>query len=122
MRSTQSNASAISSEGEAKVALSDFLASWSTADDSLAIGQARESSIGPRQISAAGLIAITRLRLLRISSTRYVLAVDLSIGSEGTIDARRRLLLIMQRRSPADTTAGSAPPIPVARWSVADLF
>jgi hypothetical protein len=121
-RSTQSHGATITVESEARAALAEFVGGWSPGYDSLRIGESSEAIIGPRRIGAAALVAVTRVRLLRISDTRYVVGLETSLGPDGLTSARRRLSLIIERRPATDTLAIRLPPTPIAQWSLADLF
>lgn len=121
-RSAQSQAASVTAEAEARTALAEFVADWRSSNDSIALGQSREATIGPRKVGAGGLVASTRLRLVRVSRSRYVVGLEVTVGPAGIVAARRRLWLIMERELPADTSSVSVTPLPIARWSVADLF
>jgi len=121
-RSAQSHASAITADAEARTALADFVAGWSWSDDSIEVGQGRETMVSPHRVGVAGLMASTRLRLVRVSSSRFVIGLEVTVGPAGVVGARRRMCLIMQRRLPTDTTADPQAPQPIVQWSIADLF
>lgn len=121
-RATRSHGAAVTVESESRAALADFIAAWSATYDSLAIGGSSETVIGPRRVGAAGLVAMTRVRLMRLSAARYVVGVESSVGSQGRSVARRRLSLVIERRLVSDTSATRRPPTPIAQWSLGDLF
>jgi hypothetical protein len=122
MRSTQSHGASITAESEARTALAEFVSAWSTAYDSLQIGRSFEAEIGPRRVGAAGLVALTRFRVLRVSSARYVVGLETSVGPLGLTTARRRLSLLIARQAESDSATIAGAPVPIGQWSLADLF
>ena len=122
MRSAQSQSASITADAEARRALAEFVAGWSPAYDSIAVGAWQQARIEPRAVGASGLEGFTRLRILRISNRRFVVGVETTIGSSRFTSARRRLSLIIDRRPASDTSAAMLPPAPIRQWSLADLF
>ena len=120
-RSAEAHDASIVAEGEARRSLADFVTGWSAARDSLEVGGSSETSVGPRRVGGAGLVALTRFRVLRLSSARFIVGLETSVGPPGLITARRRLSLILQRRISPDSLAGSVP-TPIRQWGLADLF
>lgn len=121
-RSMLSNASAVTSDGEGHTVLFEIVTGWSASNDSLSVGQSRSMTVGPRRLGAAGLIALTRARVLRISPSRFIVALDVAVGPTGVAPARRRMCLIVERETATDTSAVATRPRPIAQWSTADLF
>lgn len=121
-RSAQSHDASITSDAESRAVLAELMIGWARSYDSLLVGRSREITIGPRRVGAGGLVATSRVRLMRLSGTRFVVGVECTVGPEGAISARRRLSLIIERRSAADTSAGQVPPVPIGQWCIGDLF
>jgi hypothetical protein len=121
-RSVQSYEAALLAEAESRVAVAEFMAGWSPAADSLPVGAGFGSTIGPRHPTGSAMTVVSRLRLQRVSSARFVLAVDCQVGPDNAVQARRRLQLLLERPSRSDSTAPILPPVPLKRWSFADLF
>jgi hypothetical protein len=121
-RSAQSYGARLTVETESRVALAEFLANWSSAYDSLKIGESVQANIGPRRAGAAGLVASARVRLMRLSAARYVVGMESSVGSTERSMARRRFSLVIERPPGADTSGKSRAPLPIAHWSLGDLF
>ena len=122
IRSAQSHDVSITADAESRAVLAELMRGWSSSYDSLLVGQSRELTVGPRRVGAGGLVATSRVRLLRLSGTRFVVGVECTVGPEGAISARRRLSLILERRSPRDTSAAPLPPAPIRQWCIGDLF
>lgn len=121
-RSALSHGAAIESDGECRKALAEFVATWPSSYDSLAVGAVRETTIGPRAVGASGLVGRTSVRLVRLSGGRYVIGAETSVGPPGLVTARRRLSLIIAESASSDTSTSGFPPAPIAQWSIADLF
>jgi hypothetical protein len=121
-RAAHSQVASVTADAEARAALGRIVRGWGGDYDSIAVGQSREVSVGARVVGAGGLVASTRLRVLRVSTTRYVVGIEVTVGPAGVVVARRRICVIMQREPPADTSSVSPAPRPIARWGVADLF
>ena len=121
-RSAQSHSAGITADAATRAAMAEFMVQWSASDDVLPIGQGRVTIVGPRRVGAGGMVSVTQLRLLRLSSARFMLAAESAVGPEGAIASRRRLCLIIERVPSADTTGVPAPPVPIGRWSISDLY
>ncbi len=122
IRSAQLHDASITSDAESRTVLAEFVSDWSSRYDSLAVGRSTALTVGPRRIGAGGLVATSRVRLLRLAGLRFVVCVESSVGPEGAVRARRRLSLIIERGPVSDTSAAALPPAPIRRWSTADLF
>ena len=121
-RSAQSFRASIAVEAEARAAVAEFVGAWASANDSLRIGGSAESALAPKRLGTAGLVAVSRFRLLRVSASRYIVGVETSVGPPGQSSARRRLSLILERGPVSDTSVVKPPPIPIGHWSLSDLF
>ncbi|MEO8335298.1 MAG: hypothetical protein ABI664_10015 [bacterium] len=107
---------------EVRVALAEFLTGWGGVQDALPVGADAIDSAGPRQRGFGGATVRTRLRLLRVSPQRYVLAADCQVGPDDAVQARRRVYLLLERGLQIDSTAPILPPAPITRWGLADLY
>ena len=121
-RSVQSHEAALLADGEARVAIAEFLTDWNQASDTLSVGTGFVATIGPRRRGSSGARVVTRLRLHRLTPARFVIAVDCQVGPDNAVLARRRLQLLLERPSRADSGAAVLPPAPIERWSLADLY
>jgi hypothetical protein len=121
-RSADSYGASITAEFESRAALADFLSAWSSSYDSLKVGASLEAEIAPRRVGSAGLVASARVRLMRLSASRYVVGLESVVGAPGLSMSRRRLTLIVERPLPSDSLAERKPPAPITRWSLTDLF
>ena len=121
-RSAQSYEASIVAEGESRRAVAEFVAGWGPAHDSLAVGAGLAVTTGPLLRGTGAWPVLTRLRLIRLAQERYVIAVDCQVGPGNVGYARRRLQVTLGRPARQDSTAPPLPPVPVARWGVADLF
>lgn len=121
-RSVQSYEATIVAEAESRRAVAEFVAGWGPVHDSLAIDAGLGVLSGPTPRGAGRWPVTTRLRLLRLTQARYVIAVDCQVGPGSVGYARRRLQVTLERATPADTTAPSLPPTPIGRWGMADLY
>ncbi len=121
-RAAQSQAASVTADAEARRALANFLGEWSASADSIPVGQGRDAVVAPRPVGATGLIASSRLRLLRVSERRYVIGLEVTVGPMGVVAARRRLSLILERGSGSDTSSARSALRPIGRWSLSDTF
>lgn len=121
-RAEVSREASLAAEAESRLVIAAAVQGWTPANDSLPIGAAHEHTIGPRHVGSAGAVASTKVRIQRLTTLRYVIATDCAVGSDTIVLARRRMHLLLERALPADTTAAMAPPAPIARWSMSDLF
>jgi hypothetical protein len=119
-RAVRADRAAIVAQSVSRRALARVLASWSAADDSLAVGAV---SVRAAVESAAVSIdsADVRLALRRLDSSRFVVSVDVLVPSAGPPLARRRVRMLLERAASPDSTV-VAPPRLLARWSVGDLY
>lgn len=121
-RSVQSHEAALVASAESRAAVAEFMAGWGPSADSLPIGTDLIATVGPRPRGTGAAIATTRVRLHRLSATRYVIAADCQIGPDEAVLSRRRLQVLLERSTPPDSTGATPPPTPIGRWSMSDLF
>ncbi len=121
-RSTRSLGAALDAESQMRLALANAAASWSGALDSLAIGAGLSLSLAPRPGGITRLPVDTRLRVDRLTSDIYSVGVESQVTAANTILARRRARQILRRESGVDTSAVRTPPVPIGRWSIADVY
>ena len=121
-RSVQSREAALLAATEVRASVAEFMSHWGAADDSLAVGAERAVVLGPRARGSGAVSMITRLRLRRLSSTRYVVVADCQAGPDDAVLARRRLRVILERVRTADAAAAGLAPAPIDRWTLADLY
>ena len=121
-RSVNSYEATIVAEAESHRVVAEFVAGWGPTHDSLAIGAGLAITTGPRSRGSGAWPVVNRVRLIRLASARYVLAVDCQVGPGSVGYARRRLQVTLERPAQQDSTAPLLPPVPISRWSVADLF
>jgi len=105
----------------ARRALGRALAQWSAVEDSLPVGGIAQRAV-PESAAVPLDAAETRVRVQRLSSTRYVVAVVVSVPDTLVPLARRRLRLLVERRAPIDSTLPLPVPRPVIRWAFGDLY
>lgn len=121
-RAQVSREASLLAEAESRVVIAAAVQGWTSADDSLPIGAGRSHNVGPRHVGSAGALATTNVRIQRLTDNRYVIATDCAVGADSVVLARRRMLLVLERAVPADTSAAVSHPAPIARWSLSDLF
>jgi hypothetical protein len=78
--------------------------------------------VGPRHRGFGGALVQTRVRLLRLTGSRFVLAADCQVGPDDAVQARRRAYLLLERALQIDSTAPILIPAPITRWGLADLY
>ena len=104
----------------ARRALGRAVAGWQAMDDSLPIG-AFVLRTSPESSGVALDSANTRIRVQRLSLTRFVIAVDVTVPAVGPTLARRRMRVLLERPPSPDSTTLLAPR-PLVRWPVAELY
>ncbi len=121
-RSIKSHQAAAIADAESRVTLASIAAGWGGATDSLPIGG--EELRGPRTmpVRSNGAIAVVRVRIRRVAATTYVITVDCRVGPDSAVLARRRVQLVLSRPTATDTSGFPLPPVPIARWSLAEIF
>lgn len=97
------------------------IAAWSSADDSLPIGQMRRTTVGPRARGPNSAPVTTTIRLYRLSASRVAMAMDCQVGPDSAVLARRRVRLLLTL-PPADSLNPLPRPKPLTNWSLADVF
>lgn len=121
-RAVQSREAALLAGAEVRASIAEFVSQWSRSDDSLAVGSERSLVLGPRTRGSSAVTMSTRLRLRRLSPTRYVVVGDCQAGPDDAVLARRRVRAILNRVQPVDSLAPLAAPAPIGRWTLADLY
>ncbi len=121
-RAESSREAQVLAGAEVRVALAEFLTGWSGVHDALAVGSELVDTVGPRQRGFGGALVQTRMRLLRLTGSRFVLAADCQVGPDDAVQARRRAYLLLERGLQIDSTAPILTPAPITRWGLADLY
>jgi hypothetical protein len=119
-RATRTTRAAIVARESARRALGRAVAGWQATDDSLPIG-AFVLRTSPESSGVALDSANTRIRVHRLSLTRFVIAVDVTVPAVGPTLARRRMRVLLERPPSPDSTTLLAPR-PLVRWPVAELY
>lgn len=137
-RSIRSERAALEADAHARHALAVVLADWGPGTDSLPVGGWVGRELSPRERGGGpgGMPSSGRVRLQRLAPGLYAVAVDVRIGTAPSL-ARQRLRLLVMRPEllvkldsagapPGDSGTVRArirrPPVPIARWSAADLY
>lgn len=121
-RSTRSLGAALDAESETRVALASAAVNWSGTMDSLAVGASISLTRAPRPGGVTRLPVYTRLQVDRLTLDIYSIGVESQVTAANTIIARRRARQIVRRVSGVDTSAVRAAPLPIGRWSIADVY
>ena len=121
-RAESSREAQVLAGAEVRVALAEFLTGWGATHDALAVGSSVVDTVGPRQRGFGGALVQTRLRLLRLTGTRFVLSAECQVGPDDAVQARRRAYLLLERALQIDSTAPILTPAPIIRWGLGDLF
>ena len=112
-------AAVVAREG-ARRALGRAVAGWQAMDDSLPIG-----AFALRTSPESSVVRLdstnNRLRIQRLSRTRFVIAVDVTVPAVGPTLARRRMRVLLERPPSPDSTTLLAPR-PLVQWPVAELY
>ncbi|MES2178679.1 MAG: hypothetical protein V4550_12540 [Gemmatimonadota bacterium] len=109
-------------EAESMRVLSDVIATGWPDRDSLPIGGDRRWDVGPRSADPNGATATTTVRLHRLSSMRFVVAVDCRIGPEDAVVARRRRLALLDQPLSTDSISAILLPTLIPQWGIADIY
>ena len=104
----------------ARRALGRAIAGWRRADDSLPIGGSVLRT-SPESTAVPLDSADTRVRIERLSLALYVVSVDVIVPARGSMLARRRMRVLLERPPSPDSTTLLAPR-PLTRWPVAELY
>jgi hypothetical protein len=103
-RAARSARASLIAVSAARRALGTTVMAWSSVEERLAVGQTLERAIVER--TAIPLDAAdTRVRVLRVSSTSFVVAADVAVPANATPLARRRMRLLVQRSPVVDSTS-----------------
>ena len=121
-RSAQSHEAAVIADAESRVSVAEYVTQWSAANDSLPVGGARLVTIGPRRRGTNAVMVVTRVRVQRISRARFVVAADCQVGPDDAVQARRRLQIVLERPTRADSITPLLPPEPIRRWGMTDIY
>ena len=119
-RATRSVRAGIVAQAAARRAIARAISGWSGVDDALAVGAFTIRA--PIESTTFALDSVdARVRVQRLASSLFVVAVDASVPSVRAPLARRRVRVLLERSAPIDTTMPRAPR-PIARWASADLY
>jgi type II secretory pathway pseudopilin PulG len=121
-RAESSREAQVLAAAEVRVALAEFLTGWGGIQDALTVGSEMVDTVGPRHRGFGGALVQTRVRLLRLTGSRFVLAADCQVGPDDAVQARRRAYLLLERALQIDSTAPILIPAPITRWGLADLY
>jgi len=119
-RATRTARAAVVARETARRALGQAVAGWKPMDDSLPVG-AFVLRTSPDSAAARLDSTRTQLRVQRLSLTRFVISVDVSVPAVGPTLARRRMRALLERPPSPDSTTILAPR-PLTRWSLAELY
>jgi hypothetical protein len=120
-RAGRSRAATLVADAESRQALASFVAAWGSSADALPVGGTLVTTTASTASVGAMPVGV-RLRLQRLTLTRFVLAVECQVGPGSLILARRRFRLLLERAIVTDSTVPRRPPAPVAVWGLADLY
>ena len=128
-RSARTERASLAADASARHALATVLATWGDGD-ALAVGQGLERELtvaetgGDPRSPTAG-----RLRIQRLTTGLFAIAVDVRAGAPTPARLRLRLLVArprvadtVSRDSLAATPTARGVPAPILRWSAADLY
>jgi type II secretory pathway component PulK len=119
-RATRSSRAGLVADAAARRALATALMRWSGAEESLLVGGAvmrvqRDSASTPLDS------AESRVVVQRLTASLHVIAADVTVPATGAPLARRRMRVLVRKRTPVDTTVVQ-PPQTLSRWSVGALY
>lgn len=112
----------LAAEAESRVALAERVMGWSAADDSLPIGRSVVRAYAPRRNGFGGFVARSVVRVHRVDTVLYMVAVRTRVGPDSAPWAQRRLGMLLARRALPDTATTAEIPSRIARWGMTDLF
>jgi len=118
-RGTRVLVAASRADSEARRALGEVMVGWDGAADSLALGGSLERVISAT--SAAGPPLAVQARLDRLSPSVFAASVSVQVGATASVQAYRRMRLLLERSAHGDSASVSRPPSPIARWSVIEV-
>ncbi|MEO6526288.1 MAG: hypothetical protein ABIP93_06660 [Gemmatimonadaceae bacterium] len=119
-RAARSARASLVAAAAARRALASTLTTWSGAEDRLAVGDMFERA-GREPTELPLDAAETRVRVLRLSATLFVVAADVAVPATATPLARRRMRLLVQRSPVMDSSIMQAPRA-IARWPLGELY
>ena len=105
----------------ARRALGEVVQSWGTQLDELAVGTSAEPAL-PDEPGETGPALVRNARVRRLTERLYVVSVDVRAFERTMPVARRRALIMLERPARTDSLAPMPRPLPLRRWSVADLY
>lgn len=109
-------------DAEASAVMARYVMAWGNAEAGLAVG-GEMLTPGTPHVAGLGALPITSIvRVVRLSPTRYILALECQVGLAGSELAVRRMSVVLQRVVPADSTAPPVAPAPLSRWALSDLY
>ena len=116
-RATLLERAGLTAESTARRVVAECLSGWDESAEQMSVGSAVEWSWpAPAGVRTGELSVQTHVRRERLGLTLYALSVESFVGDAPFL-ARRRVRLLVQR----DTGAAGMRPVPIARWSLADL-
>ena len=121
-RADTSHEAALLAVAESRAVLAEYMVVWGASQDALAVGQGLLNTVGPRRRGFGATVVHTRLRLLRLTQMRFILAADCQVGPDDAVLARRRVYLVVERALQAGSTLPIPPPAPISRWSLVDTY
>jgi hypothetical protein len=118
-RATRSFRASTRVDAAARRALLELVVDWGGALDSLPLGAGAQR---PLHLDAHGTpMLVGRASVQRITESLFAASVDVRALEGGATRARRRYRMILER-FPRNSTSPAAPPKPIPRWSVAELY
>lgn len=111
-------------EAGAQRALGDVLLGWNEALDGLPVGAYLEPA-GPVESADTAEVMprlVSRRRVTRLTERLYVVSVDVRVLDGELPVAWRRARLVLERPVRADSTVPPTRPVPISRWSFAELY
>jgi hypothetical protein len=121
IRSARSTLAVARADTGARRAVGELLTGWSPALDSLAVDAVAEPPLAAEPVEARPAL-IRRARVWRVTDRSYVLSVQVRTFDWSMPTAERRMRLLLERPARVDSAAPLAAPVPVTRWSLADLY
>jgi hypothetical protein len=119
-RAARSARAALVADAAARRALAIALMQWSATEESLPVGGAVQRVLHD-SASVPLDSADTRLVVQRLSASLHVVAADVTVPASGAPLARRRMRILVRRRTPIDTTT-IQPPMTISRWPLGALY
>ena len=105
----------------ARRALGEVIQSWTTQLDELPVGASAELTL-PDDSGEAGPALVRNARVQRLTERLYVVSVDVCAFERARPAAQRSASIVLERPVRADSVAPMPRPLPLRRWSIADLY